>query len=124
MLAQGPPNCVPTTIVINLDQYQSETSWDIKDTNGTTYAFGGNYNAQPDYATVVVPVQIPKGPLVFTIYDTYGDGLAGSLWGGQDGSYYLTQCGDTLVHAALASELDQAKKCLKNSLVINYLIIF
>jgi len=98
-MPQPPPvQMVPAKVIINLDQYQSETSWDIKDTNGIMYASGGGYNAQPDYATVVIPVQIPKGPLVFTIYDTYGDGLNGSLWQGQDGSYYLKQCNDTLIY--------------------------
>ena len=98
-MPQPPPlQMVPAKVIINLDQYQSETSWDIKDTNGTTYASGSGYNAQPDYATIVIPVQIPKGPLVFTIYDTYGDGLNGSLWQGQDGSYYLKQCNDTLIY--------------------------
>ena len=33
----------------------------------------------------------------------YGDGLAGSLWGGQDGSYYIIQCGDTLVYGTEAN---------------------
>tara|TARA_Y100001973_G_scaffold106381_1_gene183964 strand:+ start:38631 stop:40985 length:2355 start_codon:yes stop_codon:yes gene_type:complete len=89
---------VPARVVINLDQYQSETSWDIKDTNGIIYASGGNYNAEPDYGTVVKNVIIPKGDLEFTIYDSYGDGLNGSLWQGQDGSYYIIQCNDTLVY--------------------------
>tara|TARA_A100001201_G_scaffold8758_4_gene13246 strand:- start:396 stop:2603 length:2208 start_codon:yes stop_codon:yes gene_type:complete len=93
-----PVQLVPAKVIINLDQYQSETSWDIKDTNGITYATGGGYNTQPDYATVVIPVQIPKGPLVFTIYDTYGDGLNGALWQGQDGSYFVKQCNDTLIY--------------------------
>ena len=98
-MPQPPPvQLVPAKVIINLDQYQSETSWDIKDTNGITYASGGGYNTQPDYATVVQHVNIPKGPLVFTIYDTYGDGLNGSLWQGQDGSYYLKQCNDTLIY--------------------------
>tara|TARA_R100000697_G_scaffold33716_2_gene45309 strand:- start:76079 stop:77920 length:1842 start_codon:yes stop_codon:yes gene_type:complete len=98
-MPQPPPiQLVPAKVIINLDQYQSETSWDIKDTNGIIYASGGNYNTQPDYATVVIPVQIPKGDLVFTIYDTYGDGLNGSLWQGQDGSYFIKQCNDTLVY--------------------------
>jgi len=93
-----PVQLVPAKVIINLDQYQSETSWDIKDTNGVMYASGGGYNSQPDYATVVVPVQIPKNDLIFTIYDTYGDGLNGALWQGQDGSYYVIQCNDTLIH--------------------------
>jgi len=98
-MPQPPPlQMVPAKVIINLDQYQSETSWDIKDTNGVTYASGSGYNSQPDYASIVIPVQIPKGPLVFTIYDTYGDGLNGALWQGQDGSYYLKQCNDTLVY--------------------------
>jgi len=94
----NPPPGVPATVIINLDQYQSETSWDIKDTNGTIYAQSVTYNGHPDYATIIIPVNIPKGELIFTIYDSYGDGLNGSLWQGQDGSYYLTQCNDTLVY--------------------------
>jgi len=98
-MPQPPPvQLVPAKVIINLDQYQSETSWDIKDTNGFIYASGGNYNSQPDYATVVIPVQIPKGDLTFTIYDSYGDGLNGALWQGQDGSYFIKQCNDTLVY--------------------------
>ena len=98
-MPQPPPvQLVPAKVIINLDQYQGETSWDIKDTNGIMYASGGGYNSQPDYATVVIPVQIPKGPLVFNIYDTYGDGMQGSLWQGQDGSYFVKQCNDTLVY--------------------------
>jgi hypothetical protein len=94
----NPPPGVPATVIINLDQYQGETSWDIKDTNGTTYASSVAYGGHPDYATIIIPVTIPKGPLEFTIYDSYGDGLNGALWQGQDGSYYLTQCNDTLVY--------------------------
>ena len=94
----NPPPGVPATVIINLDQYQSETSWDIKDTNGTIYAQSVTYSGHPDYATIIIPVSIPKGDLVFTIYDSYGDGLNGALWQGQDGSYYLTQCNDTLIY--------------------------
>ena len=98
-----PPNCVPTMVNINLDQYQSETTWDIKDINGAILAAGGPYTTAPDYQPQFEPVCLPTGNLTFTIYDSYGDGLAGSLWGGQDGSYYLIQCGDTLVHGTVAN---------------------
>lgn len=96
----GPPlaNCVPAIVNINLDQFQGETSWDIKDTNGAILAAGGPYTNAPDYEPQFEPVCLPTGNLTFTIYDSYGDGMAGSLWGGQDGSYYLMQCGDTLVY--------------------------
>ena len=91
-------NCVPTTIIINLDQYQSETSWDIKDTAGLVVADGSGYWSEPDYGIVIEQRCLPIGNLTFTIYDSYGDGLNGALWGGLDGSYYLKQCNDTLVY--------------------------
>ena len=96
-------NCVPTTIIINLDQYQSETYWIIEDTSGTMLTYGTNYGSQPDYASVIEQRCLPPGPLTFTIYDTYGDGLNGSMWGGLDGSYYVVQCYDTIVSGTNAA---------------------
>ena len=46
LIAQGPPGCVPTTIVINLDQYQSETSWEITDSTGTVVSSGSGYGSR------------------------------------------------------------------------------
>jgi len=103
ILAQSPPSCVPTTIVINLDQYQSETYWTIEDTSGNMLTYGNNYASQPDYASVIEQRCLPEGDLIFTIYDTYGDGLNGALWGGLNGSYYLIQCNDTLVYGTDAA---------------------
>nr|QPI16274.1 MAG: hypothetical protein NIOZUU157_00159 [Virus NIOZ-UU157] len=104
-------NCVPTTIIINLDQYQSETYWIIEDTSGNMLTYGTNYGSQPDYASVVEQRCLPPGPLTFTIYDTYGDGLNGAMWGGLDGSYYVVQCYDTIVsgtNAAFGSDTAHA----------------
>jgi len=103
LLAQGPPNCVPTTIIINLDQYQDETYWVIEDTSGNMLTYGTNYGGEPDYSSVVEQRCLPPGPLTFTIYDTYGDGLNGALWGGLDGSYYVVQCYDTIVSGTNAA---------------------
>ena len=91
-------NCVPTKIIINLDQYQSETSWDVKDSTGYIVASGSGYYSQPDYGNVIEQRCLPAGNLTFTIYDSYGDGLNGALWGGLDGSYYVMQCYDTLIY--------------------------
>jgi hypothetical protein len=98
-MPQPPPpgQCVPAMVNINLDQFTSETSWEITDTMGNLIAAGGPYPNAPDYQPQHIPVCLPTGVLRFTIFDTYGDGLAGSQWGGNDGSYYLMQCGDTLV---------------------------
>ena len=90
-------NCVPTTIIINLDQYQSETYWAVTDTSGALLTYGQNYGSQPDYGIVVEQRCLPVGPLVFTMYDSYGDGMNGAMWGGLDGSYYVVQCYDTIV---------------------------
>ena len=94
LLSQG---LVPSSVHIYLDQYMSETSWDIKDTTGNVVASDGPYYNAVNYQTMIIPVMLPQEPLVFTIYDSYGDGLAGALWGGLDGSYYVKQCNDTLV---------------------------
>jgi len=101
----GPPApvgaCVPATLNINLDQFQSETTWEIHDSTGSLIYAGGPYSTAPDYQPQFESVCLPLGEVSLTMYDFYGDGLAGSLWGGQDGSYYLTQCGDTLVYGTV-----------------------
>ena len=99
--------CEDATIQINLDQYPSETSWEIKDTSGNVLFYHGSYAGTPFYQPQVYTLCLPVGPLEFTIFDLYGDGLAGSLWGGQDGSYYVVQCGDTLVDGSFANLFQQ-----------------
>ena len=95
----GPPGpCVPTLVNINLDQYPEETSWTITDSLGNIVFSGGPYPNVPDYEPQFKFKCLPPGELTFTIYDLYGDGLEGSLWGGQNGSYYVMQCGDTVVY--------------------------
>ena len=97
----GPPVtglCVPAVVNINLDQFQSETTWEIKDSTGSLIYAGGPYSQAPDYQPQFETVCLPLGNLTFTIFDSYGDGLNGALWGGNDGSYYVMQCGDTLVY--------------------------
>jgi len=103
ILTFAQPNCVPTTIVINLDQYQSETAWAIYDTGGNMLTYGQGYDSQPTYASVVEQRCLPQGDLTFVIYDSYGDGINGALWGGLDGSYYLIQCNDTLIYGTDAA---------------------
>ena len=103
LFAQGPGPCTPTLININLDQYPSETTWDIQDTLGNVIISGGPYSNVPNYEPQFIVNCLPPGELSFTIYDLYGDGLEGSIWGGQDGSYYVMQCGDTLVYGDSAN---------------------
>ena len=94
----GQGYCENTLININLDQYPQETTWDIQDTLGNVLISGGPYTNVPNYEPQFIVNCLPPGELSFTIYDLYGDGLEGSIWGGQDGSYYIIQCDDTLVY--------------------------
>ena len=94
----GQGYCENTLININLDQYPQETTWDIQDSLGNVLISGGPYTNVPNYEPQFIVNCLPPGELSFTIYDLYGDGLEGSIWGGQDGSYYIIQCDDTLVY--------------------------
>jgi len=91
------PNGTYVNIVINPDQFPQETSWSIINLYEDTIATGGTYDDIVGYQPQVTQVCIPNGDYLFNISDLYGDGVQGSLWGGQDGSYYVMHCGDTLV---------------------------
>ena len=101
----GPPVgvCIEAILNINLDQFQDEITWEIHDSTGSLLYAGGPYSQAPDYQPQFEPVCLPIGNISFTIYDSYGDGLAGALWGGNNGSYYVMQCGDTLVYGTVAN---------------------
>ena len=91
------PNGTYLDVVINPDQFPQETSWVLLKANGDTVVTGGPYTDIIDYSPQVTQLCVPNGDYYFDIYDTYGDGVQGSLWGGQDGSYYLIRCNDTIV---------------------------
>ena len=91
------PNGTFVNIIINPDQYPEETSWAIITELEDTIISGGPYVDIVDYSPQVTQLCIPNGEYIFSIADQYGDGVAGSLWGGQDGSYYVVHCGDTIV---------------------------
>jgi len=91
------PNGTYLNVVVNPDQYPQETSWALLNGYLDTIATGGPYTDIIDYSPQVTQLCVPNGDYYFDIYDTYGDGMQGSLWGGQDGSYYLIRCNDTIV---------------------------
>jgi hypothetical protein len=100
--AQCPPGTWSLNVTINPDQYPEETSWYIMTFFGDTLMQGGPYTGiidyQPQYAAACAPID----SFYFVINDTYGDGVAGSLWGGNDGSVYIEQCGDTIWELPIA----------------------
>ena len=102
MNAQCPAGTWSLNVTINPDQYPEETSWYVMDFFGDTLMQGGPYTGiidyQPQYASACAPID----SFYFVINDTYGDGIAGSLWGGNDGSVYIEQCGDTIWELPMA----------------------
>ena len=94
--AQCPPNTWSLNVTINPDQYPEETSWYIMTFFGDTLLEGGPYTNIVDYEPQYAGICLPVDSFYFVLNDAYGDGIAGSLWGGNDGSVYIEQCGDTL----------------------------
>ena len=94
--AQCPPGTWALDVIINPDQYPEETTFTVLSTDGDTLMQGGPFpNAiayQPQYISTCSPVDT----FILVLNDSYGDGIAGSLWGGEDGSVYIEQCGDTI----------------------------
>ena len=94
--AQCPPGTWGLDVIINPDQYPEETEFTVLNTDGDTLMQGGPFpNAityQPQYISTCSPIDT----FILVLSDSYGDGVAGSLWGGEDGSVYIEQCGDTV----------------------------
>ena len=106
-LAMPPPqdDCLDSTktsITIELtpDTYSSETSLDIINQNGDTlfttapYFFSSIGTGNLYTNTLCVPI---GDTIKFYIYDSYGDGICGSCFGGVDGNVLITdECGDVI----------------------------
>ncbi len=78
-------NCTLTTISITVDDYPSETSWVITDSNGQIVFNGAGYTSSP--ATQTATICIYDGCYDFVMQDSYGDGLC-CQYG--EGSYQVT----------------------------------
>ena len=86
--------CNDILVSITTDTWGSETEWDIVTDSGLIVATGGPYNNAVETINTVVPLE--DGCYTFTIYDTYGDGMA-------SGSY-IVSCG-AIVHAQGGGDL-------------------
>ena len=92
--ANGESNIVVTVIP---DTYPGETSWTITNSNGTILAGDSNYITTG--VPVIVETCIPDGTTIyFNLYDSFGDGMCGTCYGGVDGTVLVqTLCGDTIL---------------------------
>ncbi len=95
------------TVTINTDNYPGETTWTIKDANGTTILSGGPYSTAG--STFIDTVCAIDGCYDFTINDSYGDGICCSY--GQ-GSYSVTSNGTTYVSGGAFGSSETTNFCL------------
>ena len=92
------PGTGDITFVLTLDNYPTETTWDYKNSAGSTIQSGGPYtNGDANTAqTYTLPVA-SSDCYTLTIYDQYGDGLGSAQWGGTDGDWTLTDTAGSVV---------------------------
>mgnify|MGYP003109201890 CR=1 FL=1 len=86
------PGEIAVTIEIELDQYPGETGWSLKDNQGNTIIefLPGEYQGLVAGTVITEVVCLPENtPFTFFLNDTFGDGLGGEQWGGQDGSWIV-----------------------------------
>ena len=89
------------------DSYPAETNWDIT-VNGNIAAEGNGYSNTGVTTPTYVCVQ-EGDTLIANIYDTYGDGLCGTCWGGIDGYFDVTTlCGDSIFFIGGEEQFDTA----------------
>jgi len=84
-------------LVIVLDNYPGETTWEITDAGGDVWAQGGPYGNFSPGTAVTEAICLPDGCYDFTIFDSYGDGIC-CAYG--NGSYELSNAQDGQVYAS------------------------
>ena len=89
------------TVIINPDNYASETSWDLVDAEGNMIASGGGVGAE---------LCVNETCYTFTMYDSFGDGMCCSYG---NGSYAVEDAnGTTLASGASFGSSEATDFCL------------
>jgi len=103
----APAACEENVAYLNLltDCYGNETSWEIVDDLGNTVDNGGPY-AFGTPSLIDIELCLPTGCYTLIMYDSFGDGLAGTLdpTCGVDGDFALTDAsGNILAQMGVAN---------------------
>jgi len=104
-----PCNGSNVTVSITFDNYPEETSWTLKNANGTTVASGGTYASQADGSTLNISLCLADGCYDFTINDVYGDGICCSYG---NGSYTVSGPSGTLASGGSFTSSQTTNFCL------------
>lgn len=97
------------TLQLTTDNYASETSWNIKNSSGTTVASGNGYS---NATTYTIENCLADGCYTFNILDSYGDGICCSYG---SGSYTITYNGTTLASGGSFASSETKNFCVGNS---------
>lgn len=89
-IGDGPNICSAGAFSLTTDNYGLETSWSIDDASGSTLYSGSGYSNSTNYSEAVC---LDDGDYVFTIDDSYGDGICCTQG---SGFYSLVVAGQTV----------------------------
>jgi hypothetical protein len=102
----GIPTCGPGQTYLDVqftpDTYGGESSWIVYDDNGAIYtATQGTFSGQPQGVAISHYICVDTNVLIdIVINDSYGDGLNGTLYGGQvDGDLKVYDCNGNVLWA-------------------------
>ena len=83
------------TLTLTTDCWGNESSWAVYDSDGNEVFSGAGYG---NLTTYNITLCLPDGCFTFSMFDSYGDGLAGTSFGcGSDGNYVITDDGGTVL---------------------------
>ena len=89
-----PAFCEDVTLTILLDNYPSETSWNITNADNVAVASGSGYSGAG--STVTEVIALDPGDYTFTIFDSFGDGICCAYGAGE---YTLTDASNNVLAA-------------------------
>lgn len=92
--ASGSCNDYSLTLTLNTDNYGSETSWVVNNSQGSSVASGSGYASNTQYNEQLC---LADGAYTLVISDSYGDGMCCNVG---NGNYALTQGNTTLASGA------------------------
>ncbi|MCW1720343.1 endonuclease [Pseudoalteromonas sp. A3] len=98
--ASGSCNDHSLTLTLNTDNYGSETSWVVNNSQGSSVASGSGYASNTQYNEQLC---LTDGAYTLVISDSYGDGMCCNVG---SGNYALTQGSTTLASGASFNNTD------------------
>jgi hypothetical protein len=93
------------TVTIVLDQYPTETTWEIVNVAGTTVMSGGPYTSGQASTTVNSSMNLANDCYIFNIYDSYGDGICCAYGNGS----YTVKSGSTTLYTGGSFATEETK---------------